>query len=82
MLGDTLRLPMPKHSWLGNWTDVDILKTGGLNLSGNLLRSNRQFYDLLEIFKIGGYCPDTNYLFLGERTSSAACRLRRVDTVH
>jgi len=25
----------------------------------------RQFYDLLEIFKIGGYCPDTNYLFLG-----------------
>lgn len=26
----------------------------------------RQFYDLLEIFKIGGYCPDTNYLFLGK----------------
>lgn len=25
-----------------------------------------QFYDLIEIFKIGGYCPDTNYLFLGE----------------
>jgi hypothetical protein len=20
---------------------------------------------LIEIFKIGGYCPDTNYLFLG-----------------
>lgn len=27
-----------------------------------------QFYDLIEIFKIGGYCPDTNYLFLGMRT--------------
>jgi serine/threonine-protein phosphatase PPG1 len=27
-----------------------------------------QFYDLIEIFKIGGYCPDTNYLFLGEHT--------------
>jgi len=25
----------------------------------------RQFYDLLEIFKIGGKSPDTNYLFLG-----------------
>lgn len=24
-----------------------------------------QFFDLLEIFKIGGQCPDTNYLFLG-----------------
>ncbi|KAI9141219.1 serine/threonine-protein phosphatase PP-X isozyme 2 [Paraphysoderma sedebokerense] len=25
-----------------------------------------QFYDVLEIFKIGGACPDTNYLFLGD----------------
>jgi hypothetical protein len=25
-----------------------------------------QFYDLIEIFKIGGFCPDTNYLFLGK----------------
>src|ERR1700761_4360167 len=24
-----------------------------------------QFFDMIEIFKIGGYCPDTNYLFLG-----------------
>ncbi len=24
-----------------------------------------QFYDLIEIFRIGGSCPDTNYLFLG-----------------
>lgn len=24
-----------------------------------------QFFDLLEIFRIGGKCPDTNYLFLG-----------------
>ena len=24
-----------------------------------------QFFDLIEIFRIGGFCPDTNYLFLG-----------------
>lgn len=27
-----------------------------------------QFFDLIEIFKIGGWCPDTNYLFLGKQT--------------
>ncbi|KAJ3120526.1 putative serine/threonine protein phosphatase [Physocladia obscura] len=25
-----------------------------------------QFYDVLEIFKIAGYCPDVNYVFLGD----------------
>jgi hypothetical protein len=33
-----------------------------------------QFYDLIEIFKIGGWCPDTNYLFLGTLTPPAAVR--------
>lgn len=27
-----------------------------------------QFFDMIEIFRIGGYCPDTNYLFLGKVT--------------
>lgn len=27
-----------------------------------------QFFDLLELFKMGGDCPETNYLFMGELT--------------
>lgn len=25
-----------------------------------------QYHDLLELFKVGGDCPDTNYLFTGD----------------
>ena len=28
-----------------------------------------QFFDMIEIFKIGGFCPDTNYLFLGRSSA-------------
>nr|KJB61942.1 hypothetical protein B456_009G392700 [Gossypium raimondii] len=28
--------------------------------------SNVQFHDLAELFRIGGKCPDTNYLFMGD----------------
>lgn len=34
-----------------------------------------QFFDLIEIFKIGGWCPDTNYLFLGEFKIAYSCML-------
>lgn len=26
-----------------------------------------QFHDLQELFRVGGECPDTNYLFMGTR---------------
>jgi len=25
-----------------------------------------QFYDLIELFKVGGECPQTNYIFMGD----------------
>lgn len=34
-----------------------------------------QFFDMIEIFKIGGFCPDTNYLFLGTLPLSEVSRI-------
>lgn len=34
-----------------------------------------QFFDMIEIFKIGGFCPDTNYLFLGAHFGSGSLLL-------
>jgi len=42
-----------------------------------LIRPSRQFYDLIEIFRIGGYAPNTNYLFLG--TAPAISRQANAD---
>ena len=34
-----------------------------------------QFQDLLELFRIGGNCPDTNYLFMGDYVDRSAASL-------
>ena len=52
------------YAWAGAKAS-DGLKSGVVALTSEIL-FHRQFYDVLEIFKIGGYCPDTNYLFLGD----------------
>lgn len=35
----------------------------------SIIQLSSQFYDLIEIFRIGGYAPHTNYLFLGQSLS-------------
>lgn len=35
-----------------------------------------QFHDLMELFKIGGPNPDTNYLFMGQYCSTTTCLAR------
>ena len=37
-----------------------------------------QFFDMIEIFKIGGFCPDTNYLFLGLIGHPCEMRIRLI----
>lgn len=40
-----------------------------------------QFFDLIEIFKIGGWCPDTNYLFLGVLFLSRCGKINNISQI-
>ena len=37
-----------------------------------------QFHDLMELFRIGGRCPDTNYLFMGDYVDRGFYSVRAV----
>ena len=34
-----------------------------------------QFWDMMELFKVGGACPETNYLFMGAPNPSLTASL-------
>ena len=41
-----------------------------------------QFFDMMEIFKIAGPCPDTNYLFLGTYWVAPRAHMRHATSSH